>query len=162
MTLKKILIIVFGVILIVACNKRNSYKDNEDNEEVVYEEAKTPEQLKEILKLNESVDPTKYVTVTDFKVENNKVDEDIWTGNPIYDGYLLKGTIHNSASVAIFKDVKLQLQIISKTNTVIKTEEFTVYEYFEPNFSKSFAVKFHSPQAGATCDVKVMEAIPIY
>src|SRR3972149_6087095 len=107
MTLKKILIIVFGVILIVACNKRNSYKDNEDNEEVVYEEAKTPEQLKEILKLNESVDPT--------------------------------------------KDVKLQLQIISKTNTVIKTEEFTVYEYFEPNFSKSFAVKFHSPQAGATC-----------
>ena len=65
------------------------------------------------------------------------------------EGHLLKrknvqylvGSIKNNALIASAKDVKVQVSLLSKTKSEIKSVEFTLYEYILPGKSQSFKKK---------------------
>ena len=49
-----------------------------------------------------------------------------------YQGIDITVVLKNKASIATLKDVRYRLEFISKTQSVIQTEEFTVFEFFGP------------------------------
>ena len=55
--------------------------------------------------------------------------------------WVLEGTISNSATIAKYKDVVLNVHFYSKTKTLLGTQSHTIYEYFPAGRSKSFKIK---------------------
>ena len=43
---------------------------------------------------------------------------------------VVKGTITNNATVAVFKDVDLKLSFYSKTRALLETDKETIFEIF--------------------------------
>jgi PBP1b-binding outer membrane lipoprotein LpoB len=59
--------------------------------------------------------------------------------------YVIEGKIINSATVARYKDVTINIQFISKTESVIGSTQKTIYEFFEPGEQKRFKLKLDAP-----------------
>lgn len=59
------------------------------------------------------------------------------------DKYNLESKITNRAKIAYFKDVVIKIIYLSKTNSVIFTENYTLYEYFPAQSEKeiNFSIK---------------------
>lgn len=55
--------------------------------------------------------------------------------------WVLEGTISNSATIATYKDVVLEIKFYSKTKTLLGTEKEAIYEYFPAGQRKSFKIK---------------------
>lgn len=56
------------------------------------------------------------------------------------------GNLTNSAVLAIAKDVKLNVDYYSKTNTKIGSQEITIYEYIKPGQTVKFKEKINVPE----------------
>ena len=115
---------IASLLLIFGCNS-NSTKQ-EVKEEVVRQ--LTEEELKEQLKQKECNNPNNYLT--------GKLS---WEGkykNALsmkINRMVLNCNISNTASMAIFKDIKCRVKFLSKTGSTVMEEEFVVYEFFKPN-----------------------------
>jgi hypothetical protein len=95
---------------------------------------KSPEELRFELKLSEQANPTKYLTV------KYSMDFKILAGQDV-----INGTIFNSASIAKFKDVVLTVTNITATDTELKSDDFAVYKFVEPNTKTDFEIRTTSP-----------------
>lgn len=120
---------------------------------------KSPEQLKLELKQKENKFPTSYLEA-DATMENKLKKGGLFKKRKI-DGQIIKGTIRNSATIAIFKDAVVELIFYSKTNTQISRKRYTIYERFLPNNSKDFKFEIDAPKATDSFSISVVDASPI-
>lgn len=112
-----------------------------------------PDMMREKLRAKEIKNPLEYLSVSNLRIETEvKILEDNITR--------IKGKIHNSASVATFKDVKCEMVFYSKTGSIIKKEETTKYDFFEPNSTLNFSFKVKLPSSYDKYDVIIKSAIP--
>jgi hypothetical protein len=70
----------------------------------------------------------------------------------------LTGELKNKALIARAKDIKVKVTFISKTNTEIGSEEFTVYEFIEPGKSKSFKKRISITEDVAEFNWNILDA----
>ena len=73
---------------------------------------------------------------------------------------VLEGTITNSATLANFKDVVLEVKYYTKTKTFISSENIIIYEYFPARNSKSFKIKRDAPNRTASVGWSIVGATP--
>ena len=71
---------------------------------------------------------------------------------------VIKGTITNKATVAVFKDVDLKLSFYSKTGTLLETDKETVFELLHPGESKNFKTKYFAPKGTDSVALSVLGA----
>jgi hypothetical protein len=53
----------------------------------------------------------------------------------------INGQSQNKATVTTYKDVVIEVIFYSKTNSEVGREQFTIYDFFEPNSKKDFKLK---------------------
>lgn len=70
----------------------------------------------------------------------------------------LHANIINGASVAVVKDVKLRIEFYSKTDSHIGSDEFTVYEFIQPNHEHSLKQKLNWPVDAQRYKVAIISA----
>ena len=71
---------------------------------------------------------------------------------------VIKGVVVNKATVAVYKDVDVQLDFYSKTGALLETDKETVYETIRPGQSKSFKTKYFAPRGSDSVALKVLDA----
>jgi len=71
---------------------------------------------------------------------------------------VVKGTISNKATVAVFKDVSIKLSLYSKTRALLETDKETVFEVLQPGESKSFKTKYFAPKGTDSVALEVLGA----
>ena len=125
--MKKILVLsILCSFFIISCSNDDSTKKNIDKES--YEKAK-----QEMLK-KEQKSPSDFLVVDGHENRN-------FLGQTV-----IKGTITNKATVAVFKDVNVKLSFYSKTIALLETDNETVFELLHPGETKSFKTKYFAPK----------------
>jgi len=94
----------------------------------------------------ESVNPTRYL-----KVKAN------WRKNLIGET-VLQGTLQNTAPIDNFKDPILLVTWLSKTNTVMGTSRYPLYEYLEAGRTIPFKLKAKAPSKVVGVKVSIESA----
>ena len=61
--------------------------------------------------------------------------------NFIGDKLKINGVITNTATVTTYKDITVRVNFYSKTNTLIGSEDYTLYEFYPPNTKQEFKLK---------------------
>ncbi len=136
--MKRIFILLVLTVTMFSCNNNNAY--NPDLEKDSYE--KTKESLRE----KEEKNPQNFLIISGND-KHNLVGQTV-----------VKAIISNKASVAIYKDVDIQLDFYSKTGTLLETDKETVYEILNPGESKSFKTKYFAPKGTDSVALKILGA----
>lgn len=123
---------------------------------------KTPEELKMELKIQESRNPHQYLKLESIKLNRNQIKKAGLFSRAKYDGFLISGIIKNSATLAKYKDLRLTVEYFSKTNTLLQSKTYTLYEYYEPNSSKDFQLKVYPPDTMQNYNITLFDAAPTY
>ncbi|AWM13822.1 hypothetical protein DI487_08065 [Flavobacterium sediminis] len=123
---------------------------------------KTPEELKMELKIQESRNPHQYLKLESIKLNRNQIKKGGLFSRAKYDGFLISGIIKNSATLAKYKDLRLTVEYFSKTNTLLQSKTYTLYEYYEPNSSKDFQLKVYPPDTMQNYNITLFDAAPTY
>ena len=76
--------------------------------------------------------------------------------------WIIEGTISNSASIATYKDVVLEIQFYSGTNTFISSTEHIFYEYFPAGTTEDFKIVDFAPEGTESINWKVKRASAVY
>ena len=71
---------------------------------------------------------------------------------------VVKGMIHNNATIAVYKDVNVKLSFYSKTGALLETDKETVYETIEAGKSKDFKTKYFAPKGTDSVALEVLSA----
>jgi hypothetical protein len=71
---------------------------------------------------------------------------------------VVKGTITNKATVAVFKDVDIKLSFYSKTRVLLETDKETVFEVLQPGESKNFKTKYFAPKGTDSVSLEALGA----
>ncbi len=157
-------IVLICSVLLSSCNSDNHAKEVAAFEAAIASIPKTPEQLRMELKKQEQEDPPKYLvahgTMSENKVQS-KAETLFKNAEFKTDGYYIEGTIKNSASVARFKDIVINVEFVSKTGTVIESKDFPFYEFYEPNSTLPFNIHAYPPVDTKNFRLKVKKATPI-
>ena len=125
---------------------------------------KTPEELKMELLQQEQAEPLTYISVDASMREDEVKTRDAGLFHDAEyspDGNTIRGTIKNTATVAKFKDVVLEVTFYSQTETPIETKEFTIYEFYSPNTTKNFELKVYPPEEMAKFGVEIKKATAV-
>jgi hypothetical protein len=142
---KKILPIVL-YILICACNT-NAPKP------------KTAEELRQELKSEEQANPLRYLSISG-NLRENVTQESGFLRSRKTDGYILSGSIKNSASIAKFKDAVVIVSYLSETQTAMETKEYIMYKYFNPNSEMPYEYKVYPPEGFKSFSIEIKTATP--
>ncbi|MEO6682519.1 MAG: FxLYD domain-containing protein [Ginsengibacter sp.] len=121
--------------MMISCNSDNSTIEQENYEN-------TREALLEL----EQKSPTKFLTVTSQDKKN------------LLGQTVIKGKLTNTATVAVFKDVTIQLFFYSKTKALLETDTETIFERLEPGQTREFKTKYFAPKGTDSVGLKVMNA----
>ena len=125
-------------LILFSCSDSNSKKALTEKENY--------ELTKKNLRDKEIKSPQNFLTVTG----NNK--------HNLVGQMVIKGTVVNKATVAVYKDVDVQLDFYSKTGALLETDKETVYETIHPGQSKSFKTKYFAPRGSDSVALKVLDA----
>ena len=160
---EQITILFLAIITFLSCNtSSNSSQPSSSLEEV--NKTKTPEELKVELAALEKSFPLKYLTI-DCSMEADEVkirDAGLFhEAEYSPDGNTIYGTIQNSATVAKFKDIVITVTYYSQTETVISSEDFTFYEFYEPNAIVTFQQKVYPPKEMSKFGIEIKNATPV-
>jgi hypothetical protein len=117
-----IVLVLSLVTYLVYANKQSTFLSPFSSE-------KSAEQQKAELAKSEQQDPAKYISSRVGHREN------------LLGQTVVEGTLTSSATAAVFKDVMLQVDFISKTNAVIRSEKYTIYPVLNPGQTISFKEK---------------------
>lgn len=71
---------------------------------------------------------------------------------------VVKGNIHSSATIAIFKDVDIKLSFYSKTKALLETDKETIFEQVAPGQTKDFKTKYFAPKGTDSVALEVLGA----
>jgi hypothetical protein len=72
--------------------------------------------------------------------------------------YELSGTITNIAAHTNYKDVHVKIKFFTRTNTLIGSKEYILYDYFPYGLKKSFTITVDKPTVAASCGWQVIGA----
>lgn len=114
------------------------------------------------LQIQENDNPLQYLKLENVTMQRNKIKEAGLFSSAKYDGYLITGQVKNIAKMAEYKDLKLTVELYSKTKTVIESESFIIYEYYAPNSINDFSLKIDVPEAMKSFGTFVIDATPTY
>jgi hypothetical protein len=70
----------------------------------------------------------------------------------------ISGSVSNLATHTNYKDVIIQVSFMSRTNSVIDTKRFVLYDYFPYGLKKGFNLEVEKPAAAAACGWQVVGA----
>lgn len=122
-------------VFILSCNSENAVKEKDS-----YNETKTS-----LLKKEEK-NPARFIVVKGNSKKN------------IVGQTVVKGTLHNTASVATFKDVDIKLTFYSKTKALLETDRETIYQILNPGESQDFKTKYFAPKGTDSVALEVIGA----
>ena len=71
---------------------------------------------------------------------------------------VVKGNIHSSATIAVFKDVDIKLSFYSKTKALLETDKETIFEQVSPGQTKDFKTKYFAPKGTDSVALEVLGA----
>jgi len=118
---------------------------NSDSTKAITEK-ESYEKTKESMKTKEEKNPQNFLIASSHDKKN------------LFGQTVIKGTLTNKASVAIFKDVSLKLFFYSKTKTLLETDNETVFEVLHPGESKNFKTKYFAPKGTDSVSITVLTA----
>ena len=72
--------------------------------------------------------------------------------------FVLKGTIKNRATSVTYKDIKVEINYYSKTNSLIGSETKVFYEFIKPGGVIEFKEKVWAPDGAASVGLNVIGA----
>ena len=127
-----IVLLIIAAILIIA-NQNSSNRGNGNSYYSDTSREKTPEELRQELLSKERQNPSEYLK-----------NQGTWRVNLIGQT-VLEGTISNSATLANFKDIVLDVTWLTKTETELKTEQYAVYEFVGAGKTISYKIKVNAP-----------------
>lgn len=122
------------------------YANNQTSFVSPFSSEKSPEQLRSELVQTEQQNPGKYISGRVRNREN------------LIGQTVVEGTLTNSATIAVFKDVVIQVDFISKTNSIMGSKKFTVYQAIHPGEAVSFKEKAFAGKDVADVHVSVVSA----
>lgn len=155
MKIKIFLIVLVGIAGIVGYSLGNSIGSKEGFESAKRMNDLQPiESLKVQLKTREIAEITPYIH---GKAGISK--EDIGGLFSIKYAYYFEGTLSNSAAVARAKDVKLNIDFISKTGSKIGSKEIIIYDYINPGGTLSFKERIEVPANYEKIEFSILGAI---
>jgi hypothetical protein len=121
-------------LLLLSCNNNS-------------ERQKSPNELREDLKIEEQINPTNYLTVTASISQNN--------------GYKIRGNIKNTTAIAKFKDAIIVINYLSETGTIIDTQDYVIYKFFEPNSETLFEYRIQPPAGFKNFNIEIKTATAV-
>lgn len=141
---------LFGLLTIIIIIAVLIYNKNEtsSNYQLPFAIEKTPEQLKAELVEKEKQNPSQYLD-NKATMRTNLIDQKV-----------IEGTVSNTASVAIFKDLVLEVSFLSKTQSIISTQKFTIYEVIAPQQTVNFKFKTYAPTGTEGFSAMIVDATP--
>ncbi len=131
------LILLASVIGITACNSN-------DNKAVVKKDKY--EQTKETLEQTEKKNPIRFLTVSGHDKHN------------LIGQMVIKGTITNTAKIASYKDVDIEIAFYSKTGALLEKDIETIFETIGPGQSQGFKTKYFAPKGSDSVALAVIRA----
>jgi hypothetical protein len=75
--------------------------------------------------------------------------------------WVIEGTVNNSATIATYKDIVLTVRFLSKTNTLLGSEEHVIYEYFPAGQTKEFKIKTYGFEATEKIALNIESALSV-
>ncbi|HEY5367956.1 MAG TPA: FxLYD domain-containing protein [Hanamia sp.] len=136
--MKKYFLLILASAFICACGTNTETKTKVDKESYV--------NTKEELLKKEQKSP-QYFLEAKGKNKKNLLGQTV-----------VKGTIHNNAAIAVYKDVNVKLSFYSKTGALLETDKETVYETIEPGEFKDFKTKYFAPKGTDSVSLEVLGA----
>ena len=137
--MKKYFFLVFiPTIIMCACSPNSDTKAKSEKESY--------ELTKEDLLKKEQKNPQYFLEVRG----NNKKN--------ILGQTVVKGTVSNNATIAVFKDLDIKLSFYSKTKALLETDKETIYETLGPGESKDFKTKYFAPKGTDSVGLEVLGA----
>jgi hypothetical protein len=130
-------VVIAFPILLFSCTS-NSKKAETEKES--YQKAR------EDLRKKEEKDPKIFLTVTGDSKKN------------LIGQTVIKGIITNKASIAVFKDVDVNLSFYSKTSALLETDKETIFEVLHPGETKDFKTKYFAPKGTDSVAFTVVSA----
>jgi len=128
--------VILVAIFLFACNENDSLQQKKQSYEVTKKELLSKEQK----------DPTAFISITGHNKKN------------IVGQTVVRGTLTNKASIAVFKDVDIKLSFYSKTKALLETDKETIFEILEPGESKDFKTKYFAPKGTDSVGLQVLSA----
>lgn len=104
------------------------------------------EEKKESLEDMEKKDPVRFLTVTSHDKKN------------LIGQTVVKGTLKNTATVASYKDIEVELSFFSKTGSLLEKDNETIYETIAPGKETDFKTKYFAPKGADSVALKVLRA----
>jgi len=129
-------VVILVAIFLFACNENDSLQQKKQSYEVTKKELLSKEQK----------DPTAFVSISGHNKKN------------IVGQTVVRGTLTNKASIAVFKDVDIKLCFYSKTKALLETDKETIFEILEPGESKDFKTKYFAPKGTDSVGLQVLSA----
>jgi len=83
-----------------------------------------------------------------------------WNENFLGTKFVIKGSIQNIATVAGYKDVNIVVKYYTKTNTLITTESYVLYEFFQPNSKNDYELRVPYYKNTAKLNWEIVSATP--
>lgn len=121
-----------------ACGGDDKANDKKDKDKY--------EQTKETLEETEKKNPKRFLTVEGSDRKN------------LMRQTVVKGTITNSATVASFKDIDVELSFYSETGALLLKDHEVVYKVIGPNSSENFKYKTYAPKGSDSVAMKIVSA----
>ena len=104
------------------------------------------ELTKETLEEKEKKDPKRFLTVSGHDKKN------------LFRQTVIKGTVSNTAKVASYKDVDVELSFFSKTGALLEKDHEVIYETIAPGNTVNFKTKYFAPKGTDSVALKISSA----
>lgn len=104
------------------------------------------EQTKETLEETEKKNPKRFLSVEGYK-KRNLIRETV-----------VKGTITNTATVASYKDIDVEISFYSETGALLLRDHEVVYKVIGPNSIEDFKYKTYAPRGSDSVSMKIANA----
>ena len=146
-------VIVAGGLLyyFLVYNKQN--ESNESNQPAYNAPAnkeKSADEIKEDLGTKERSNPLQYLKITNLETRINLIGETV-----------LEGDIVCTSKIGRFKDVVIQANFYTVSNTFLSSEKFTRYEIWGDGSVIHFKFKTNSPKETKKVELQLVDAVAI-
>lgn len=129
-------LIILAITFLFACNENDSSQQKKESYELNKKELLSKEQK----------DPAAFISISGHNKKN------------IVGQTVVRGTLTNKASIAVFKDVDIKLSFYSKTKALLETDKETIFDILEPGESKDFKTKYFAPKGTDSVGLQVLGA----
>lgn len=150
---KPIVVFLFIVIILMVAGIAITEFDVIDSIADMFAPPKTEAQLRQELLRKERSTPLLYLGSKNVRMEEKILS--------FKRKATISGTIKNSATLAKFKDVNVRVDFYSKTNSVIESQRFVLYNYFPPQSDVTFSLEVIYPKAYISFGLVIEGATPV-